>query len=125
MNVQHVPYKGASPAAVDLVGGHIEGMIMDFPAIYTHVQQGKMRGLAMAAEKRTPLMPEIPTAAEQGVPGLIAVNWFSVVAPRKRRGRFRSRLHAALVKAATAPDIKERFTAMGIESTTSGSRRRS
>src|SRR5436190_11281504 len=79
VNVQHVPYKGAAPAAIDLVGGHIEGMIMDFPAIYTYVQQGKLRGLAMAAEKRMPLMPEIPTAAEQGIPGLIAVNWFSIV----------------------------------------------
>ena len=118
VNVQHVPYKGASPAAVDLVGGHIEGMIMDFPAIYTHVQQGKMRGLAMAAEKRTPLMPEIPTAAEQGVPGLIAVNWFSVVAPAKTPRPVQERLHATLVKAATAPDIRERFAAMGIESTT-------
>jgi len=121
VNVQHVPYKGAAPAAIDLVGGHIEGMIMDFPAIYTYVQQGKMRGLAMAAEKRMPLMPEIPTAAEQGVPGLIAVNWFSIVAPAKTPRPVVEKLHATLVRAATTPEMKKNFTALGIESMTSGS----
>ena len=121
VNVQHVPYKGAAPAAVDLVGGHIEGMIMDFPAIYTHVQQGKMRGLAMAAEKRMPLMPEIPTTAEQGIPGLIAVNWFSIVAPARTPRPVQEKLHAALVRVATTAEMKKNFTALGIESMTSGS----
>jgi tripartite-type tricarboxylate transporter receptor subunit TctC len=121
VNVQHVPYKGAAPAAVDLVGGHIEGMIMDFPAIYTYVQQGKMRGLAMAAEKRMPLMPEIPTTAEQGISGLIAVNWFSIVAPARTPRPVQEKLHAALVRVATTAEMKKNFTALGIESMTSGS----
>jgi tripartite-type tricarboxylate transporter receptor subunit TctC len=121
VNVQHVPYKGAAPAAVDLVGGHIEGMIMDFPAIYTHVQQGKMRGLAMAAEKRMPLMPEIPTTAEEGISGLIAVNWFSIVAPARTPRPVQEKLHAALVRVTTTAEMKKNFTALGIESMTSGS----
>ena len=121
VNVQHVPYKGASPAAVDVIGGHIEGMIMDFPAIYTHVKQGKMRGLALAAEKRTALMPEIPTAAEQGLPGLLAVNWFAVMAPAKTPRAVQDKLHATLVRVASAADMKERFNAIGIESMTSPS----
>ena len=121
VNVQHVPYKGASPAAVDLIGGHIEGMIMDFPAIYTHVKQGKMRGLALAAEKRTPLMPEIPTAGEQGLPGLLAVNWFAIMAPAKTPRPVQEKLHATIVRVAGAADMKERFNAIGIESLTSAS----
>ena len=121
VNVQHVPYKGASPAAVDVIGGHIEGMIMDFPAIYAHVKQGKMRGLALAAEKRTPLMPEIPTAAEQGLSGLLAVNWFAIMAPAKTPRPVQEKLHATLVRVATAAEMKERFNAIGIESMTSGS----
>ena len=121
VNVQHVAYKGATPAAIDLVGGHIEGMIMDFPAIYTFVQQGKMRGLAMAAEKRMPLMPEIPTAAEQGIPGLLAVNWFSIAAPAKTPRAVQEKLHAALVKVATTVEMKKNFTALGIESMTNAS----
>src|SRR5262245_2540628 len=119
VNVQHVPYKGASPAAVDVVGGHIEGMIMDFPAIYTFVKQGKMRGIALAAEKRTALMPEIPTAGEQGLPGLVAVNWFAVMAPAKIPPAVQDKLHATLVRIATTPDMKERFNAIGIEAMTS------
>src|SRR5262245_21551879 len=119
VNVQHVPYKGASPAAVDVIGGHIEGMIMDLPAIYTHVKQGKMRGLALAAEKRTALMPEIPTAGEQGLPGLVAVNWFAVMAPAKIPPAVQDKLHATLVRIATTPDMKERFNAIGIEAMTS------
>ena len=118
VNVQHVPYKGASPAAVDLIGGHIEGMIMDLPAIYMHVKQGKMRGVALAAEKRTALMPEIPTAAEQGLAALLAVNWFAVMAPAKIPRPVQEKLHATLVRVATAPDMRERFTAIGIESMT-------
>jgi tripartite-type tricarboxylate transporter receptor subunit TctC len=118
VNVQHVPYKGASPAAVDVIGGHIEGMIMDFPAIYTHVKQGKMRALALAAEKRTPLMPEIPTAAEQGLQGLLAVNWFAIMAPAKTPRPVQEKLHASLVRVATAADMKERFNAIGIEAMT-------
>jgi tripartite-type tricarboxylate transporter receptor subunit TctC len=121
VNVQHVAYKGAAPAAIDLVGGHIEGMIMDFPAIYTYVQQGKMRGIAMAAEKRLPLMPEIATAAEQGIPGLIAVNWFSIVAPAKTPRPVQEKLHAALIKVATTAEMKKNFTALGIESMTNSS----
>jgi tripartite-type tricarboxylate transporter receptor subunit TctC len=121
VNVQHVPYKGASPAAADLIGGHIEGMIMDLPAIYAHVKQGKMRGIALAAEKRTPLMPEIPTAVESGVPGLIAVNWFAIMAPAKTPQSVLSRLHATFVKVASAADMQERFKAIGIEAMTSPS----
>jgi len=121
VNVQHVPYKGASPAAVDLIGGHIEGMIMDFPAIYAHVKQGKMRGLALAAEKRTPLMPEIPTAGEQGLPGLLAVNWFAIMAPAKTPRPVQEKLHATIVRVAGAADMKERFNAIGIETMTSAS----
>lgn len=119
VNVQHVPYKGASPAAVDVIGGHIEGMIMDLPAIYTHVKQGKMRGLALAAEKRTPLMPDIPTAGEQGLPALIAVNWFAIMAPAKTPRAVQEKLHATFTRVANAPEMKERFTAIGIESMTS------
>lgn len=121
INLQHVPYKGAGPAAIDLVGGHIEGMIMDFPAIYPHVQQGRMRGIALAAEKRSPLLPAVPTAGEQGLPGLIAVNWFAVMAPAKTPRAVQEKLHAALIKVANAPDMKERFNAIGVDAMTSAS----
>ncbi len=121
INLQHVPYKGAAPAVVDLVGGHVQGMIMDFPAIYPQLKSGKFRGIALAAEKRIAQMPELPTTGEQGMPGLIAVNWFAIAAPAKTPAPIVSRLHGALISAMGAADLKDRLTAVGVEAYTRSS----
>lgn len=115
INVLHVPYKGAAPAAIDVVGGHVTGIIMDFPAIYPQVKGGKMRALALAAEQRIALMPDLPTAGEQGLQGLLAVNWFAIAVPQKTPRPVVDRLYGAFVKAAQAPDMQEKLRAMGIE----------
>jgi tripartite-type tricarboxylate transporter receptor subunit TctC len=115
VSVLHVPYKGAGPAAIDLVGGHVHVMIIDMPALAPFVKNGKLRGIAMTSEKRTPLLPEIPTSGEQGMPGLIAVNWFGIMAPAKTSAPFVEKLHGAFVKAATAPDMKDQFDKVGVE----------
>ena len=115
VNVLHVPYKGAGPAAIDLVGGHVHVMIIDMPALAQFVKDGKLRGIAITAEKRTPLLPDIPTSGEQGMPGLIAVNWFGIMAPAKTPAPVIERLYGAFVKAATAPDMKEQFDKVGVE----------
>jgi len=121
INVLHVPYKGAAPAATDVVGGHVTGIIMDFPAIYTQVKAGKMRALALAAEQRIALMPDLPTAGEQGLQGLLAVNWFATAVPQKTPRPAVDRLYGAFVKAAQAPDMQEKLRAMGIEPMTQAS----
>ncbi len=121
VNVQPVPYKGAGPAANEVLGGHVEGIIMDFPVLLPHVKAARMRGLALAAEKRMLLLPELPTAGEQGVQGLIAVNWFAIMAPAKTPRPVVDKLHAAFVKAANSPDTRERMRALGIEPLTSAS----
>jgi tripartite-type tricarboxylate transporter receptor subunit TctC len=115
VSVLHVPYKGAGPAAIDLVGGHVHVMIIDMPALAPFVKNGKLRGIAMTSEKRTPLLPDIPTSGEQGMPGLIAVNWFGIMAPAKTSAPIIEKLHGAFVKAATAPDMKEQFDKVGVE----------
>lgn len=115
VNVLHVPYKGAGPAAIDLVGGHVHVMIIDMPALAQFVKDGKLRGIAITAEKRTPLLPDIPTSGEQGMPGLLAVNWFGIMAPAKTPAPVIERLYGAFVKAATAPDMKEQFDKVGVE----------
>ena len=79
------------------------------------VKSGKLRGIAVTAEKRTPLLPELATAPEQGLPGLIAVNWFAIMAPAKTPRAIVEQLHAAIVKAATAPDMKEQFDKLGVD----------
>ena len=115
IDLQHVPFKGAGPALTDLLGGHVQGMIIDFPVLYPHMKSGKLRGIALTAEKRTPLLPDLPTSGEQGLPGLLAVNWFAIMAPAKTPAPVVAKLHTSLLKAVSAPDLKERLAALGIE----------
>jgi tripartite-type tricarboxylate transporter receptor subunit TctC len=115
VDIVHVPYKGAGPALTDLMGGHVHAMIVDVPVLAPGVKSGKLRGIAVTAEKRTPLLPELATAPEQGMPALIAVNWFAIMAPAKTPKAIVDRLHEAIVKAATAPEMKQQFDTIGVE----------
>jgi tripartite-type tricarboxylate transporter receptor subunit TctC len=115
VNIVHVPYKGAGPALTDLMGGHVHAMIVDVPVLAPGVKSGKLRGIAVTAEKRTPLLPDLATAPEQGMPALIAVNWFAIMAPAKTPKPIVDRLHEAIVKAATAPEMKQQFDTIGVE----------
>ena len=121
IDLLHVPYKGAGPAVTDLLGGHVTGIVMDFPPLFPHVKSGKIRGLALTAEQRTPLLPDLPTAGEQGVKGLIAVNWFAIMAPAKTPRAVQEKLYGAFVKAAHSPDTQERLRAQGVEPMTAAS----
>jgi tripartite-type tricarboxylate transporter receptor subunit TctC len=114
-NVVHVPYKGAAPGLTDLLGGHVHGMIIDLPVLLPHVKSGKLRALALTAEKRSDLLPDLPTSVEQGLPGLIAINWFAIMAPAKTPKAIVDKLFGAIVQAATAPEMKEQFRAQGVE----------
>ena len=118
VNVQHVAYKGAAPAVTDTIGGHVHGIAMDFPPLYPHIKDGRLRGLVIAAASRSPLLPDLPTSAEQGLPVLLAVNWFAILAPAKTPKPVIEKLHGALVKATTAQDVKERYIKVGVESMT-------
>ena len=71
-------FKGGGPALNDLLGGHVQRIIMDFPAIQAQMKAGKLRGIALAAEKRIAQMPDLPTSIEAGLPDLQAVNWFVI-----------------------------------------------
>lgn len=121
LNLQHVPFKGAGPAITDLLGGHVHGIIMDFPAVYPHLKTSKLRGIALAAAKRLALMPDLPTTAEQGLPGLVAVNWFAVMAPAKTSATIVNRLHGALVNVVGTQEIKDKLAGLGIEPFTKAS----
>ena len=121
VNLQHIPFKGAGPAVTDLLGGHVQAMIVDFPVLYPHMKSGKLKGIALTAEKRISLMPDLPTSGEQGLPGLVAVNWFGIMAPAKTPPAVVNRLHSSLVKAAATPDMKDKLAALGIEPFTKAS----
>ncbi|VWX61214.1 conserved exported hypothetical protein [Burkholderiales bacterium 8X] len=111
----HVPYKGAGPAVTDTVGGHVDGVIMDFPALQAMVADGKLRPIAITNTSRAPSLPATPTSVEQGVPTLLAFNWFAVMAPAKTPRPIIDKLHAALVKVAQSPEVKESMLKVGVE----------
>ncbi len=110
----HVPYKGATPAVIDTAGGHVNGVIMDLPVLIPMIKDGRLRGLAVADVKRAELTPDLPTTKEVGLPGVLAFNWFALMAPVKTPAPIVERLHAAVVEAANSPEIKKRLIDAGI-----------
>lgn len=115
IRIQIVPYKGAAPALTDLLGGHVQGMAMDLPVLYPPVRAGKLRAVAVTSERRSLLLPDVPTVAEQGIPGMQAVNWYAIMAPAKTPRAIVEKLHGAITKAALASDLKEKFVTGGFE----------
>jgi len=113
-NFLHVPYKGAGPAVVDAMGGHVNGVVMDLPALATQVKGGKLRAVAVTNEERTSVLPEVPTSGEQGLKGVQAVNWFALMAPAKTPAAVVAKLNDALMKVCVLPEVKEEFDRAGV-----------
>jgi tripartite-type tricarboxylate transporter receptor subunit TctC len=111
----HVPYKGAAPAVVDLLGGHVLFTILDMPVLLPHVKSGKLRALAVATAKRQATLPNVPTMTEAGYPSVRADNWYGVVVAAATPRDINTKLHAALAKSLDAPDTKERLLSQGAE----------
>ena len=113
-NFLHVPYKGAGPAVVDAMGGHVNGVIMDLPALATQVKGGKLRAIAVTNRERTSVLPDVPTSGEQGLEGVQAVNWFALMAPAKTPAAVVAKLNEVLVKVCAMPEVKEEFARSGV-----------
>jgi tripartite-type tricarboxylate transporter receptor subunit TctC len=99
---------------VDTAGGHVNGVIMDLPVLLPMLKDGRLRGLAVADVKRAELTPDLPTTKEAGLPGVLAFNWFALMAPVKTPAPVVARLHAAVAEAANSPDVKKRLLDIGI-----------
>jgi len=115
----HVPYKGAAPAMIDLIAGHVQ---VSFPTIigaFSHVQAGRLRALATTGAKRAPAAPDLPTMIEAGVPGYEAANWFGTVVPAKTPTVIVARLSQEIARALRLPDVSERLLVQGMEPTSS------
>ena len=110
-----VPYKGGGLAVNDLLAGQIDMMVSDALPVSQHIKSGKLRALAITSAKRSPLSPEIPTFAEAGLPGLVAVNWWGVFLPAGTPKPVLDAYYSALVKIMANPDLKERFAGLGVE----------
>jgi tripartite-type tricarboxylate transporter receptor subunit TctC len=120
-DIEHVAYKGTAPALTDLIGGYVPLLIADLPAPLAYVKSGKIRALAVTGAARTPLLPDVPTAREQGFPALQVTNWIGVVVPARTPAATVERLRVALAGAVEAGDTRERYAAIGVDPLTSPS----
>jgi tripartite-type tricarboxylate transporter receptor subunit TctC len=113
--VLHIPYKGGGPALVDLTGGHVDAMFATLPSAIPLIKGGKLRALAVTGERRSPALPDVPTAREAGMPDLVVTTWNGVLAPAGTPPAIVDRLARALKQAADDPGIKEKLAAVGAE----------
>jgi tripartite-type tricarboxylate transporter receptor subunit TctC len=112
---EYVPYKGGSQAITDTVGGQTQVMMNGMLATYPHVQNGKLKLLAVSKRSRMPLIGEVPTIAEQGVPGFESGSWQGVLVPKATPDAIVARLNAELVRAIRSPDVRARLAGQGAE----------
>jgi tripartite-type tricarboxylate transporter receptor subunit TctC len=115
----HVPYRGTGPSISDLIGGQVQVSFATFASAIQHVQAGKLRALGIAGQKRTALMPNLPTFAEAGLTTYEAELWYSLLAPAKTPKAIVDKLNAALVAALTSPEVQSQLTQQGFETRTS------
>jgi tripartite-type tricarboxylate transporter receptor subunit TctC len=117
----HVPYKGAGPAVIDTIGGHVNGIVMDLPAVLSQVREGKLRALAVTNRQRNSLLPDVPTSGEAGLGDVVAVNWFALMAPKGTPAPIVAKLNEAYMKLVATPQMKEEFANVGVEPFTQAS----
>lgn len=111
----HVPYKGGAPAVSDLLGNQVNASFQNINAVIQHINEGRLRALAVTGDKRSTLLPQVPTLAESGVKGADVYSWQAVAAPKGLPPEVKSALHDAIVKALNAPDVKPKLTEVGFE----------
>ncbi len=110
----HVPYRGAGPALTDLLAGNVDLVMADLPVLLPVVRAGTARALATLGEARSPLLPEVPTGAELGLPGFRLENWYGVLAPAGVPAARLAVLEAALVAALARPDVAQKYREGGM-----------
>ena len=113
IRLNHIPYKGAAQYTIDLIAGHIEFAIIQFAGCAPLLQQGKLRAIGATSRKRTPLLPDLPTVAEQGLAGFESYNWNGVLAPAGTPKSIIARIHEVLAKQLATPEGQESFAGQG------------
>jgi tripartite-type tricarboxylate transporter receptor subunit TctC len=109
----HVPYRGAAPALTDLLGGQVQVFAADAPVLMPHIKGGKIKALGAASGRRSPMLPDVQTLAEQGYPDTTVDNWYGLLAPAGTPPAVIAKLHGAFVAAINDPVIKEKLIQSG------------
>ena len=115
IQVTHVPYKGSAPAATDLVGGQLQLLFDAPPSSLPFVRSGRLRALGISTLRRTPLLPDMPTIHEAGVPGYEVLTWSGICAPAGTPKAVVARLNEAIVQGVTSRETRDRFAAIGAD----------
>jgi tripartite-type tricarboxylate transporter receptor subunit TctC len=115
IQITHVPYKGGSPAMIDVISGQIQMLFSTILQSHTHIAAGRLRPLAVTTTKRSRAMPDLPTMAEAGVKGYEVAGWYGVVAPARTPKPIITRLNQEIVRALRMPDVGEKMAADGSE----------
>ena len=115
VNIVHIPYKGSAPANTDLLGGQVQMTFDTVPVVLPQVRAGKLKALAVATPRRSPLAPDVPTMDEAGIAGFFGGTWFGVLAPARTPPSIVERLNREISTILRAPDVVQTFTDRGIE----------
>ena len=113
VKITHVPYKGAAPAIVDVVGGQLNGMFVDLPVVSPYVKSDRVRPIAVASPKRSVYFPDVPTTQEAGFSNVEMQNYYALLLPAKTPRDIVNRLHDAVVKTVNTPAVNEKLVAAG------------
>ena len=108
-----VPYKGEAPTVNDTVAGHLDVSVLNLPSTMQHIRGGRLRPLAVTSKTRSDQLPNVATVAESGMAELECTAWFAVMAPAATPKEVLTKLHAGFVKALEAPEVKQKFLAVG------------
>jgi len=115
IEMTHVPYKGTAPAITDLIGGQLQMMMSPFPTALPHVKSGRLRALAVTDARRSPVVPNIPTVAESGLPGYAAASWFALLAPAATPKPIITKLNRDVNRVLAEPAVRAVFVSDGSE----------
>ena len=115
VNMTHVPYKGTGPSLVDLMGGQIDVVFANLPAVVPMVQAGQLKGIAVTTATRAAALPQVPTMIEGGVPGYDVSSWFAVFVPARTPKPIVNKINAEVVKLLKTPDTQRRLVELGAE----------
>ena len=111
----HIPYKGGGPAMSDLLGAQVDASFQNINSVIQHINAGKLRALAITSEKRSPVLPQVPTLDESGVKGVDVYSWQAVVGPKGLPADIKTKMQQALVAALNDEKVKQQFASAGFE----------
>jgi len=115
VDILHVPFKGAGPALIDVIGGHTHMAFGSIPSTIAHIRSGKVRPLGVGAARRNALIPEVPTVTESGLPGYEVSNWIGIVAPAGTPAAIVAQLHKEISIIQDSPEMQKQFAHEGAD----------